>query len=122
MSGAIFQGKIDALLSRLASTFGDGAFTVTLLEPAAQTENPWDAPAGAPTEHNVKAVIDDYPQSLIDGTLIQTGDKRISLSAIGIVPSVNWKVISLGKTYRIVSVKEIVPVGTVLLVEIQARV
>ena len=121
MSGASIAAEVNAALAEVARDVGDGAFTVTLLEPAAQPVNPWDAAAGAPTQHEVNALVSDYPQGMIDGTLIQQGDKRLMLSATGAIPKVNWRVLVAGVSYAIMMVKEYQPSGVPLYVECQLR-
>lgn len=121
MSGASIAAEVNAALAEVARDVGDGSFTVTLLEPAAQPENPWDTPAGSPTEHEVNAIVQDYPASMIDGTLIQQGDKRIMISATVIRPEVNWRVIDRGVSYAIMMVREIGPSGIALYYELQGR-
>lgn len=121
MSGASIAAEVNAALAEVARDVGNGEFSVTLLEPATQPVNPWDTPAGAPTEHQVNALVSDYPQSMIDGTLIQQGDKRIMLSAVGPRPEVNWRVIDRGISYAIMMIREIGPSGVALYYELQGR-
>lgn len=121
MSGAQIAAEVNAALAEASIATGAGTYTVILLEPAAQPTNPWDTPAGEPTQHEVNAVISDYPLSMIDGTLIRQGDKRIMLSATMVAPKVNWRVISSGVNYAILSVREIGPGGMALYYQVQAR-
>lgn len=121
MSGAQIAAEVNAALAEASIATGDGTYTVLLLEPAAQPTNPWDSPAGAPTQHEVNAIISDYPLTMIDGTLIRQGDKRLMISATGPAPKVNWSVTSSGVTYAILSVREIGPGGVALYYELQAR-
>ena len=121
MSGAQIAAEVHAALAEASIATGDGVYPVTLLEPATQPANPWDSPAGAPIEHEVNAVISDYPLSMIDDTLIRQGDKRMMLSATVVAPKVNWRVISGGVNYAILSVREIGPGGVALYYEVQAR-
>ncbi|CAB4137347.1 hypothetical protein UFOVP317_29 [uncultured Caudovirales phage] len=122
MSGAQIAAEVNAALAEASIATGDGVLTVTLLQPAVQPMSPWDSPAGAPIEHEVNAVISDYPLSMIDDTLIRQGDKRIMVSATGPAPKVNWRVISGGVNYAILRVREIGPGGVALYYELQARV
>ena len=122
MSGAQIAAEVNAALAEASIATGSGTYTVTLLEPAAQPTNPWDSPAGLPIEHEVNAVISDYPLSMIDGTLIRQGDKRLMVSATGPAPKVNWRVISGDVNYAIMMVREIGPGGVALYYELQARV
>jgi len=121
VSGASIAAEVNAALAEVARDVGTGSFQVTLLEPAAQPLNPWDAPAGASTQHLVNAMVSDYPQDMIDGTLIQQGDKRLMLSATGAIPKVNWRVIANGVDYAIMMVREYQPSGVALYVECQLR-
>lgn len=121
MSGASIAAEVNAALAEVARDVGAGTFTITLLEPAAQPVNPWDSPAGASTEHLVNAMVSDYPQSMIDGELIQRGDKRIMISATGPIPKVNWRVIASNVNYAIMMVREYQPSGVALYVEVQCR-
>lgn len=121
MSGAQIAAEVNAALAEASIATGDGTLTVILLEPAVQPTNPWDSPAGAPTEHEVNAVISDYPLSMIDGTLIRQGDKRLMISATGPAPKVNWRVISNAVNYAILTVREIGPGGVALYYELQVR-
>lgn len=121
MSGAQIAEEVNAALAEASIATGDGTYTVILLEPAAQPTDPWDTPAGAPTQHEVNAIISDYPLTMIDGTLIRQGDKRLMVSATGPAPKVNWRVTSSGVTYAILSVREIGPGGVALYYELQAR-
>lgn len=121
MSGASIQREVDAALREVARDVGNGEFLVTLSEPAALPVNPWDAQTGTPTNYEVPAMVSDYPQAMIDGTLIQQGDKRIMLSALEIVPKVNWRVVVDGISYAIMMVREYKPSGIPLYTEVQAR-
>jgi hypothetical protein len=121
MSGASIAAEVNAALAEVARDVGDGSFEVTLLEPAAQPVNPWDSPAGAPTEHAVNAIVQDYPASMIDGTLVQQGDKRIMISATVVRPEVNWRVIDRGTSYAIMMIRELGPSGVALYYELQGR-
>ena len=58
---------------------------------------------------------------MIDGTLIQQGDKRLMLSATGPIPKVNWRVIANGVDYAIMMVREYQPSGVALYLECQLR-
>lgn len=121
MSGASIAAEVNAALAEVARDVGDRTFQVTLLEPAAQPVNPWDSPAGDPTEHEVNAMVSDYPQGMIDGELIQRGDKRIMLSTTGPIPAINWRIIVGGVNYAIMMVREYQPSGVTLYAECQLR-
>lgn len=121
MSGASIQREVDAALREVARDVGDGQFLVKLIEPAPLPVYPWDTQTGTPTEYDVPAMVSDYPQAMIDETLIQQGDKRIMLSSIEVVPKVNWLVQVAGVSYAIMMVREYKPSGIALYTEVQAR-
>jgi len=122
MSGASIQSEVDAALREVAVDVGNGEFLVTLQVPTSAPDNPWDAPAGAPSETELPALVSDFPQSMIDGTLIQQGDRRVMMSARGPKPTTADKLVIGAVTYRIISVRETGPSGVPLYYMVQARV
>jgi hypothetical protein len=122
MSGAQIAAEVNAALLEVAVDVGDGEFLVTLQEPTAAPANPWDAPGGSPVQTELRAMVTDYPQTLIDGTLIQQNDRRVMLSAVGPKPSTADRLVILGVSYRIINVQETGPSGTALYYVVQARV
>lgn len=122
MSGASIQREVDAALREVARDVGAGEYVVTLLEPAPQASTPWEqGNTGQPISHDVPAMVSSYPASMIDGTLIQATDKRVTLSALGSEPSTAWQVVINGVTHQIVMVKPLKPSGVTLYIEVQAR-
>ena len=122
MSGADIANEVDAALREVARDVGDGEFLVTLQVPSSAPANPWSTPAGAPTETELPALVSDFPQSMIDGTLIQMGDRRVMVSARGPKPTTADKLVIGSVTYRIISVRETGPSGVPLYYMVQARV
>lgn len=121
MSGASIAAEVAAALREVALDVGAGTFTVTLLRPAAQPSNPWEAPAAAATEIPLAALVQAYPKSMIDGTLIRAEDRMVMAEASGTVPTVADR-LRIGSTeYAIVGVTETAPSGVALYYEIQAR-
>ncbi len=115
MSGASIAVEIEAAYREVAREVGDGAFTVTLIEPAAQPVNPWDAPAGAPTQHpDVPALRATVPDEWIDGTIIRADDEMIKIAGTAPAVKLNWRVEYGGVSYAIQAVKEFGPSGVVL--------
>lgn len=119
MSGASIASEVDAALKSLAPELGDGEFVITLVRPEAQT-NPWDTP-GSEATFEIAGNMQRYPRSMIDGTLIQSEDRRVMLSATGEVPVTSDKLRIDGTDYRIISVSEVSPQGVPLYFELQAR-
>ena len=122
MSGAQIASEVDAALREVARDVGDGEFLVTLQVPSSAPANPWDAPAGAPDETELPALVSDFPQSMIDGTLIQQGDRRVMVSARGHKPTTADKLVIGTETYRIISVRDTGQSRVHLYYMLQARV
>lgn len=121
MSGSDIQREVAAGINEAAQALSDGGFSITIVSGAAQPVNPWDAPAGSPTETPVIGIVSNYPRKLIDGTLIRAEDRKILIGATGINPTVADKVKIATLEYEIVSVMELAPAGVPLTYEIQAR-
>lgn len=88
----------------------------------------YDPDAGAvveptPTLIDVKAVVFDYDDFLINGSLIQVGDKQVFVSAVGVSldPDVTGEFIWEGKTYKVIKVKPLAPATIDVLYELQVR-
>lgn len=120
MSGASIAAEVDAALASLATELGSGAFSIVLVRSGEQV-NPWSA-AGTETTFDLTGNVQSYPRSMIDGTLIQTDDRRVMVSATGEVPTTADK-LRIGSTdYQIISVNEKAPQGVPLYFEVQVRV
>jgi hypothetical protein len=122
MSGSAIALEVAAALREVAVEVGDGEFLATLIVPSEQPTNPWSPEADEPTESQLPAMVQSYPQSMIDGTLIQQNDRRVMLAANGLKPSTSHKLQIGSVVYRILSVKEVSPSGVALYYELQARV
>lgn len=122
MSGAQIALEVAAALQEVARDVGDGEFLVTLTQTASAPANPWDADASTDTATQLPAMISDFPQSMIDGTLIQQGDRRVMIAATGPTPTTADTLTIGGKVHRIINVRSTTPSGVPLYYEIQARV
>lgn len=120
MSGTQIAAEVAQALAEVARDVGSGEFLVTLIEPA-PAATPWEA-AGTPTETELPAIVQDYPRRMIDGTLIQLGDRRVMLSALGPRPSTGNRLRVQGQEFRVLMVKDMAPSGVSLYYEVQARV
>jgi hypothetical protein len=122
MSGAQIAAEVNAALLEVARDVGDGEFLVTLRQPPVPPADPWGQSGGSPVETELRAMVSSYPQTLIDGTLIQQNDRRVMLSAVGPKPSAIDSLIIAGVSHRIISVQETGPSGVALYYVVQARV
>ena len=71
-----------------------------------------------------RCVVLNYSDSLYNSpeSLVEVGDKKILLSAKGVtLDSLNGAVEALGDTYRVISVKDLNPAGTMLIYEVHGR-
>lgn len=99
------------------------ACTINVVTPGA-----YDAATGTSTATTVStavtAAIFDFPQGLIDGTLIRQGDKKVLMSAYGhsVTPRpADTLTDAAGTVYTIVTAKATAPGGTVVLWTLQVR-
>lgn len=110
-----------ATADRLIQKFGT---TVTMARSVPGAYNPATGAPGTPTDttQDVKAVVLDYPQKYIDGTLIREGDRKALVSAVGTTApqpddTFTWK----GQALVVVQAKELGPAGTAVLYTLQVR-
>ena len=123
MSGAQIAAEVAQALSEVASDVGNGEFLVTLVQGQANPATPWDTGYyGEADTFELPAIVSDFPQTMIDGTLIQQGDRRVMMAATGPKPSTADRLTVNGTTYRIISVRESGPSGVPLYYWVQARV
>lgn len=70
----------------------------------------------------VRAVVFDYPQRYIDGTLIRQSDKQCYMSTVGAgSPKTGDQVIWGGVTLQVINVKPLAPALIAVLWELQLR-
>lgn len=122
---ADFYDRLAETADRLLKKYGtDCEITTTPIngEPDPVTGMPGDdLPSQA---FDGRVAVLNYKESLYNApeSLIEQGDKKLLLSAKGIkIDSLNGKIEALGKAYRIMSVKDVNPAGTVLIYEIHGR-
>lgn len=109
---------VDAL--ELLTEFGESA---TLTRNTGGTYNPATGVTvvtGAP--ETIMAAVFDYPQHLVDGTRVLTGDKQVFAGAVGVTAptpgdTITWQSV----VYTIVTSKPLAPAGTNLLHDVQIR-
>lgn len=74
--------------------------------------------------HTVTGAVFDFPAALIDGTLIQQGDKKVLMSALGLTvePDAMTDTLEIGGVvHTIVTAKKTSPAGTTVLWTLQVR-
>ncbi|MDM0041877.1 hypothetical protein QTI05_22745 [Variovorax sp. J22R193] len=115
-----FYGNMAATAAGLITKFGAAA---SLARITAGAYNPVTG-TSTPTEvvQAVRAVVLDYDAKMIDGSMIQQGDKQVYLSAVGVLPPAVADVLTWqGVAYTIISVKPLAPAGVDTLHELQVR-
>ena len=87
--------------------------------------NDWDPSSGTTTTTDYAAtmVVTDYAQKDVDGTVIQSTDKKVLMApGVAVVPNTSDVLVTPdGDTLSVVAVKPLKPAGTLVLYEIQAR-
>ncbi|MEW4469009.1 hypothetical protein AB1K62_14375 [Parasphingorhabdus sp. JC815] len=121
MTGYSIAREVAAAFDEVAKEVGDGSFVLTLIQPATQPQNPWDPPAGEPTETSLSGIVQNYPLGLIDGTLIRSEDRKVMLDATGPRPAVSDKLRIGGIEYAFISIREEAPSGVPVYYECQCR-
>lgn len=105
----------------LITEFGAPA---TLTRPADPAYNPATGKTvqASPLVQATTAVVIDYEQKYVDGTLIRAGDKQCFLTPKGIVPPRQGDVLAWqGVNYKVIGVTPIAPAGVNVLYELQLR-
>ena len=110
-----------ATAARLIQRFGSA---VTMGRSVPGAYNPATGAPAAPTvtSQTVQAVVLDFPQRYIDGTLIRAGDRRVLVSAVGTTAPLAGDTLTWNsQALVVVSVKELGPAGTAVLYTLQVR-
>lgn len=103
----------------LLAEFGQ---TATLLSAGAGGYDPAALSHTAQTaEYRGKAAGFAYKSHEIDGHLVLSGDVKIYLERIAVVPKVGDKIVLSGKTWRIMQVSPIAPAGFDVVYVLQGR-
>lgn len=121
MSGASIAAEVAAALREVARDVGAGQYVVTIIRTTDPRANPWDSGSSTTAETDLPAMVSDYAQSMIDGTLIRQGDKRVLMDATGLEPTTADQMRVNGLVYQIVNVMPYKPSGVALYHECQVR-
>jgi hypothetical protein len=112
------------LRATAAALLTDKGQSMTLTK---RTSGTYDPATGAATvteaTYSVTGAVFDFPAAVIDGTLIQQGDKKVLVSALGlsVEPDVDDSLTIGGTAHQIVQVKKLSPAGTTVLWTLQVR-
>ncbi len=119
---SVFYDEMAEVADELLSEFGQ---TATVGVPGAQTLNTTTGiKTPTYTNHTVTAAVFDYPQKLIDGSLIKVGDKRVLVSAVGITfsPAPLQKFTDVnGLEYKVINARAVAPAGQSVLWILQVQ-
>lgn len=87
--------EVEQALASIGDVSQPGGYPATLRKSAeAAPANPWDPPSGDPTYHQVIVLVSDKELRDVNGTLIGTTKRTITISgAAGVVPSDDDKIV-----------------------------
>ena len=87
------------------------------------TAGPWEPVETMTQTYPCTAVVGNYNESLLDGSAIKQGDKKIIVAASGLAiePAVTDVIVCHSAAYNIVNVKAVSPAGTPIIYVLQAR-
>lgn len=96
----------------IEQTFVGNIPTATLIKITRGPRDPLNPAAGrplVPTPHTISAVVEDYEERRVDGTIVERGDRRLIIIAgslpDGVIPAVNDNVTVEEVTYGIINVE-----------------
>lgn len=105
----------------LIAEFGSSASISRTTAGGYNPETGTSSPESTVTQ-NVKAVVIDYENSFVDGSLILRGDKQVFISANGVTqPAAGDKFMWQTKEYSVIAVTPLAPAGVNVLFEVQCR-
>lgn len=117
-----FYGDLADTVTELLSEFGDVAAIVRHATDSAYDPATGETSTGTvSTDTACVAAVFDYPDKLIDGSLIQVGDRQALVNVTGLDPLVTDKFSWQGDLYSIVNVKQLAPAGVDVMYELQVR-
>lgn len=126
MVATAFYDKLAAIADRLVRKFGSPGM---LQRPSADAYDPNDATVddgvAEPANQAIVAAAFPYDERLIDGTVIQRGDKQMFVSVVGVTEISNASRVlwpdAAPETYTVINHKELGPAGINVLYELQVR-
>ncbi len=111
-NNAAFYARLASTADKLLKKFGAPA-SIQRIGPSTYDPDQSSSEPLPPAAENIFACVFDYDERVIDGSLIQRGDKQAFVSAINLKePSTTDKFIWNGETYTIIKHKELAPAGS----------
>lgn len=97
-----------------ALQYAGSSMTLTRTTPGAYDNATGATGSASSTNYTIQAVMTNYRDALIDGTLILAGDRKalIAASGLAITPAVGDRIVNGSETSEIVKSSEIAPNGT----------
>lgn len=119
---AVIQRKISAPVNQTTTTTMDHMNRGAIMTETA-TSAPWELPETTTLEYPCKAVVSNYSESVLNGSAIKQGDKKIIVAASGLAiePAVTDVIVCNSVAYNIVAVSVVSPAGTPIIYVLQAR-
>ena len=118
---AFNYGKIATLADSLLAEYGQA---VTVIRRIGGSYDPSTGQVTFESEatQTGKGLLMDYGQKMIDGTMIQVGDKQLFLSVVGLSPVQVGDLVTIDeKTRTITNIKDYNPAGTSVMIECNLR-
>lgn len=116
-----FYGEMAADVVEILAEFGQPV-TVAIVSPTTVYDPATSTNVNTTTNYPAVGAIFDLNDREINGTLVQVGDKRVYVSAVGIpTPKVDDRVIVEGVTYRVINPNRIGPAGVAVLHNLLVR-
>lgn len=78
-------------------------------------------PTQTTADHACRLLVLGYSNEEIDGTRIQTGDKRVLVSHMAVAPTLSDRLVIGGESHAIIGIEPLSPAGIVVMWEVQAR-
>lgn len=111
-----------AIQGEVASALGEVGFPALIRRTSfAAGPNAWTPGAQTVTDTDVTIISGAFEASQIDGTLIRSTDRKITIEAGQIAPTPDDKLVIGGIAHEIIAVMPLDPGGVALLYELQVR-
>ena len=116
---AFDYAKMATTAARLLEKFGQ---TISVIRTTGETIDPITGAivAGSDTTYSPKGLLRKYPNEVIDGTRIETGDRELIVDNT-VEPALSDKVTVQGEQWTVVNVASINPAGTAVVYFCQVR-
>ncbi len=114
------MGRLTASASRVIARYGKPA---TLKRPGQETGPAWNPTAGPDVEYSVTCTVSQFKSDEIDGTQIQSIDRKVFVSVKGLTiePDTADRIVIDGNEYSIVEVGAVETLGEIHIFVLQVR-